>query len=303
MTFEPFARLLGSNRMRRALDGLRRNPFLTFAPPGHFYSTIPDLAYIREHREVIFDRRHREIPGIDLNEAEQGALIQQFAAFHTDLPFPRTKTPPVRYYYENSHFPYADAIALYCMIRQHRPRRIVEIGSGFSSAVMLDTNEQCFEHSISLTFVEPFPKRLYSLLREDDKERCTIIQKPVQDVPVPAITALEAGDILFVDSSHVVKIGSDVNFLLAEVLPKLPTGVLVHFHDIFWPFEYPEEWIMQGRAWNENYFVRAFLQFNPFFKIVLFNHYLGLLRQSELRRYLPLALNGIGGSLWIQKVS
>ena len=114
------------------------------------------------------------------------------------------------------------------------------------------------------------------------------------------ITEGVLGDILFIDSSHVAKIGSDVVYLMTEVLPQLRPGVLVHFHDVFWPFEYPEEWVQEGRAWNETYMLKAFLQFNERFRILLFCSYLALHHRAVLEQHLPLALKNSGGSLWLR---
>jgi hypothetical protein len=113
---------------------------------------------------------------------------------------------------------------------------------------------------------------------------------------------LDAGDMLFIDSSHVAKAGSDVNFLVFEVLPRLAPGVLVHFHDIWYPFEYPRQWLDEGRAWNESYLIRAFLMFNPAFKIVLYNAYVTRFHQDYLAGAMPLYLKDTGGSLWLQRV-
>ena len=121
-----------------------------------------------------------------------------------------------------------------------------------------------------MTFIEPFPDRLRRILRSGD-ERHTLLTMPVQDVPLRHFTGLETNDILFIDSSHVVKIGSDVNWLLTNVLPALNRGVIVHIHDIFWPFGYPDAWLVEGRAWNEVYVVQAFLQFNSAFDVLWFS--------------------------------
>jgi hypothetical protein len=139
--------------------------------------------------------------------------------------------------------------------------------------------------------------------RDADRKQNDIIVDAVQNVPLERFAALEAGDILFVDSSHVAKTGSDVVHLFGQVLPRLAKGVRVHFHDIFWPFEYPEEWIREGRAWNEAYLLRAFLQFNSAFRIVLFNSYLGLHHRDLVERHLPLFLQNTGGSLWLEKTA
>src|SRR5262249_51820098 len=162
-------------------------------------------------------------------------------------------------------------ITLYGMIRHLKPQRIVEVGSGFSSAVMLDTSDRFFGGTISCTFIEPHPERLSSLLREGDREKHRVLARPVQDVDLEPFPELAANDILFVDSSHVAKVHSDVNRIFFEILPALAEGVSVQFHDIFYPFEYPKEWVYGGRAWNESYLLRAFLQYNRSFQVQFYN--------------------------------
>ena len=125
------------------------------------------------------------------------------------------------------------------------------MGSGFSSAVMLDTMDKA-RLSAAVTFIEPYPDRLYSLFLPNDRSVSTVIARPVQEVPLSIFDQLEAQDLLFIDSSHVAKIGSDVTLILLRILPRLKRGVLVHFHDIFYPCSYPAVWIREGRAWNES---------------------------------------------------
>jgi hypothetical protein len=168
---------------------------------------------------------------------------------------------------------------------------------------MLDVNDSFLEGEISMTFVEPFPERLLSLMRNNDRTNHLIIEEMLQDVPVDIFQRLEANDFLFLDSSHVAKIGSDVVYFFAEILPSLNRGVIVHVHDIYWPFEYPEEWIFAGRAWNEAYLVRAFLQFNDSFEILAFNSYLALHHEDVMKQCLPRFLPGGGSSLWLRKTA
>lgn len=170
------------------------------------------------------------------------------------------------------------------MMRRARPARVIEVGSGFSSLAMLDTNERFFDGAVELTFIEPNAERLLSQLRPGDERRAEIITSPVQEVDLSGFERLSAGDILFIDSSHVAKVGSDVNHLVFSVLPRLAPGVLVHFHDVPYPFEYPEDWIHYGFAWNEAYLLRALLQFNSAFRIVLWNSYVAATTQSSCAR-------------------
>ena len=142
---------------------------------------------------------------------------------------------------------------------------------------------------------------LYAMLRHFKPKK--VIEKAVQEVELELFQTLDAGDILFVDSSHVVKIGSDVAHIIFEILPRLKPGVIVHFHDVFYSFEYPKEWVKEGRAWNEDYFLRAFLQYNSVFQILYFNSFMGQFYQNELERKMPLCLRNTGGSLWMKKAA
>ena len=285
----------GVRRVRNALRRLLR--------AGHFYSPYPDTGFVERHKARIFDREVRSVPGVDLRADDQLALIARFAATYGELPFKDEPSAALRYHFRNPQFSYADAIVLYSMLRHFRPRRVIEVGSGFSSAAMLDTNDLFLSGKVVFSFVEPYPRRLFSVMREEDRQKNEIIVDMVQNIPLERFTELAAGDILFIDSSHVAKTGSDVVHLFGQVLPRLAKGVLVHFHDVFWPFEYPEEWIREGRAWNESYVLKSFLQYNSAFRIVLFNSYLGLHHRAAVEQHLPLFLQNTGGSLWIERTS
>lgn len=295
-------RIPGARRARSFLRALQPwNPFLRFAPPGHFYSPLPDPAEVRRDRERLFDRSRTAIPGIQLDPERQLALVDELSAYGGDLPYPETRTTGRRYFYENEWFGRGSAVVLYCMLRHFRPTRVFEIGSGFSSAAMLDANDLGFGGRIEFTFVEPNPARLYELLTAEDRRRHQVIENLVQRVPLERFDVLERGDFLFVDSSHVARIGSDVGHLLTEVLPRLAPGVVVHFHDIYWPFEYPEKWVLDGCAWNEAYVLRAFLQFNPAFEILLFNSYLAEHHRERVAEALPGFIPKSGSSLWLRR--
>jgi len=107
---------------------------------------------------------------------------------------------------------------------------------------------------------------------------------------------------LFIDSTHVAKFNSDVNYVFHKILPALASGVYIHFHDVFYPFEYPREWLLKGWAWNEQYMLRAFLEYNNDFKIVLFNTYLENKYEQDLKNRFPLLYKNTGGSIWVKKL-
>jgi Methyltransferase domain len=271
-------------------------------PPGHFYSPIPCIEEIRSKEAQIFDYAPRTIPAVDLNEEQQLALFRRFKRYYKEQPFEAHKKEGIRYFFENGYYPYADAIILYCMLRETKPRRVIEVGSGYSSCLMLDTNQLFLDNAISFTFIEPFPDRLLSLITEEDKRRNQIIQANVQDLDPDFIADLAEGDILFIDSSHVVKTASDVNYIFFEILPRLKKEVYVHFHDVMYPFEYPKEFVYDGWAWNEAYMLRAFLQYNDAFRIQFFYHFFERFQREELAEHTPLCLKSGGASIWLKKV-
>jgi predicted O-methyltransferase YrrM len=276
--------------------------------PGHFYSPVPDMQELLRDEPRIFNSNVTEIPGIDLNSKEQVKLLEVLSAYYREIPYdfanPDHDNRNLRYRVKDAAYRYSDVVMLYSMMRHFKPGRIVEVGSGYSSAVMLDTNDLFLNGSVAMTFIDPDTARLEALLRPEDSQRYVIHKKRVQDVDPAVFSQLKDNDILFIDSSHVMKTGSDLNYLLFEVLPLLNTGVLVHFHDIHFPFEYPRKWIMEYKwIWNENYALRAFLMYNSAFRIIHFNSFLHRLKRKWFEEYMPDCLIGENetGSIWIKK--
>jgi Methyltransferase domain len=270
-------------------------------PPGHYYSPIPN------HSEVLrcVESMKVEDPNvldIQFNHQAQFDVLEEFSVFYDDLPFPQHRNDACRYYYDQTVFCYPDAIFLYSFLRQTKPSRIIEVGSGLSSAVILDTVERFFQRTPDITFVEPNADPLNRILRDTDRKTARVLEQQVQDVPIDVFRSLQAGDLLFIDSSHVVKCGSDLQFMLFEVLPQLPIGIYVHFHDVFATFEYPQRWLLSGWYWNEAYFLRAFLMNNNAWDIYFFNNYVRRRFEKFLKEKMPLCLNDIGGSLYIRRV-
>ena len=209
--------------------------------------------------------RDSEVPGVDIREDAQLALAHRIAEFGA-LATSRWNDSSA-----NQMFGLIDATVLQGILAALRPARIVEVGSGFSTAVMLDTADH-LGTTRDITCVEPYPQRLQSLLRPGDD--VALVDRPVQDVPLTTLTDLGDGDLLFIDSTHVAKPGSDVLYLYLEVLPRLQPGVLVHVHDVFWPFSYRPEWLAEGRDWTEAYLLRALLTDSPRWQIELFSDWL-----------------------------
>lgn len=291
--------LLASDEFRA-----QQNQVVPWAPHGHFYSPIVAPADAERHlARLLQSPPARALPGIAL---DPGAMIARWHALLpllTSAPFPAEKNDSFRYAFENPAYSWGDGLVLQAMIRHFRPARIVEIGSGWSSACMVDTVERYLDPGTELTFIEPSPELLQKTVG-DTSLRTTLHACGVQDVPLALFESLRAGDILFIDSSHVLKTGSDVCFELFEILPRLAAGVVVHFHDIFWPFEYPSEWLLQeNRSWNEAYGVRAFLTHNSDWEILLFNNYLAQVEQAAIAATLPQFFKNPGGALWLQRTA
>jgi hypothetical protein len=306
-----FVRQVWENKaLLRVLLGSENFAFVRDYLPGHFYSPIPDLSELREQARVIDREAIENLPAIELNESRQLQMADAFAQLYGELPFPDKQSPQFRYFFDNPYFSYGDGVILYSFLRSFRPARVMEVGSGFSSAEMLDVNDVFFDRAMDFIFVEPHPERLYSLLSERDKSTYKIVVKPVQRVDAAVFRSLAQNDILFVDASHVGKSHSDVLHILFEILPKLNKGVLVHFHDVMWPFEYPQSWLEEGRAFNEAYFLRAFLQYNSAFEVLFFNSFMVAKHADLLSRKMPRMLKSpstpetIGNSsLWLRKIA
>lgn len=289
---------------------LERIPYLRYAAkyrkncsnhqPGHFYSPVMSIDEISSRSQLLWPEQP-SLEGIDLQEPLQLLLFGEFLTYLSEAPIPYEKEAHARYYFNNPAFPYPDALALYGMISHYKPKRIIEVGSGHSSGLMVDINQQRFNNAINLTFIEPYPDyALYKILSPADRERVTVHEMPVQDVALELFGELEENDILFIDNSHVSKTGSDVNHVFFEILPRLRKGVLVHIHDIFYPFIYPRDWIFEHRLnWNEIYLLRAFLTYNSAFETRFFIHYLQM-KHASLMTGQP-GLQKPGGSFWMQK--
>jgi len=270
-----------------------------FAPPGHFYSPHPRLEDLEAQYDSI-QNRARQPYGIALNSAAQLELLSQGSTQPVG-PWSAGPTPTLRYYYENSFFRFGDANAIWQIARRYHPKRVIEVGSGYSTACWLDTFD-ALGLATDLTCIEPYPERLQQLCHPEDlTRRIRLQQRPVQDVSARDFGELEDGDVLFIDSTHVSKSGSDVNYLFFQILPTLAPGVIVHVHDIFWPFEYPLSWYQEGRAWNESFLLRAFLQFNSAFKILRFNSFLAQENRETMMQQDPRFVSDAGGSIWLQK--
>lgn len=283
-----------------ALEGDRQ-----WVPSGHFYSPFADLAEVTARDEEIFGRDPLDVPGVDLRLADQQALLDSLEPLVADLEWPRTeadaKAAGRRYWTDNPAYADGDALFLTAMLRHLRPKRMVELGCGFSSACTLDTRDELGVDSLELVFVDPYPQLLETLIRPEDRASTTVIEARADQLDPAVLGSLSAGDVLFIDSTHVAKPGSDVNRHFFETLPSLAPGVIVHLHDIFPAFEYPREWVFEGRGWNELYVLRAFLQYNREFRVLLWPSLLHAVDRAGMERRFPPMARNAGGAIWLQR--
>lgn len=279
-------------------------PTLLCWPIDHHYSPVPDSrALAREPaRSRVWPGPPRDVVGVDWRDDEQVTLLRDSLGRRTTLPLPSEPTGDLTEYHSgNDMFSRLDAWVLQAMLRHLRPRQLIEIGCGWSSLMTARVNREELDGQMNVTCIEPYPP---AFLEGGVPGITELIATPVQDVPVSEFLRLRANDVLFIDSSHTVKTGGDVTYLVEEVLPRLARGAVIHFHDIFLPFDYPQDWVFSGRAWNEQYLVRAFLAFNSEFQVLLsvgwMAHNHPDLLADTLPNYPDDYANG-GGSLWLQR--
>lgn len=245
----------------------------------------------------------RDLPGIDWKRDEQIARLSWFRFADEFARFPKSAKTGTSYHL-SSAFPPPDGEVLYTFIRHLKPRRIIEIGSGNSTLLMLAAIEQNRKddpgYACALQCVEPYAHPWL------EKTGVTIERSRVERLGLDYFQDLEAGDFLFIDSSHVVRAQNDVVFEYLELLPRLKPGVLVHIHDIFSPRDYPRAWLIDNnRQWAEQYLMEAFLQFNPTYEVFFAVNDLAHAAPDAFYAACPMAAamdHAKGGSMWLRRV-
>jgi len=271
--------------------------------PNHFYDCVPDT---RTLKEALWSKRS-DMWGVEINEESQINLLAEFRSkFKNEYDnFPRERTAiPYQYFINNGAFESVDGEMYYCMIRCFKPKRIIEIGTGNSTylgAQAILRNKDEYGIGCEYIAIDPYPDKI---IQEGFPGLSKLIKSKAEDVDLSMFLELKEFDILFIDSSHVLKIGNDVHYLYSEVLPRLNKGVLTHIHDIFLPADYPRDWVLKKhRFWNEQYLLQAFLTFQSAFEIVFGASYMHLEHPDELRKtfssYEP--QNSWPGSFWMRR--
>lgn len=277
----------------------------TAYPNGHFYSPVVDTANVLARKETIWPAQAPQLPGINFNDRVHRKVLSKWFPRHMpayDYPEHSTECSNAKQFYtRNTQFSWLDARTLFVFLNELKPRRMIEIGSGWSSLLTADVNHRFLNNTCRFQCIEPYPREF---LLDGVQGMSELITEQVQQIPMDVFESLQKGDILFIDSSHVCKTDSDVNHLYFEVLPRLRPGVLIHVHDIFLPCEYPEEWVIgENRSWNEQYLLRALLMYSRAFQVFFACKYASVKFPELVAQALALPPGGGfgGGSFWIRK--
>ncbi len=264
--------------------------------PVHFYQPIPNTRTLPEKLWT----EPSALAGLDMNEAVQLNLLRNcFPRFRDEYDQFPVSAPegPEQFYFDNGRFGGTDALVAYCMVRHFKPKTIIEIGSGYSS--LISGAAAAKNGAPALVCIEPYP---LEFLTKGFPGLRSLVQKKVEDVAIEFFSQLQSGDILFIDSSHTVKIGGDVNYLFLEVLPRLNPGVIIHIHDILLPFDYRRDWVMdEFRFWTEQYLLQAFLSYNSEFEVLVANSYMAHYHLGEFKKTFPHSPWWGGGSFWMRR--
>jgi hypothetical protein len=272
--------------------------------PNHFYQPIPDTRTLSDN----LWKKHSKLVGLNMNEQVQLKLFKEFIVkFKAEYDrFPLNQISlPYEYYVNNRTYESVDGEILYCMVRHFKPKKIIEIGVGNSTyaiAQAIRKNKAENEtNACEFTAIDPFPNHIVS---KGFAGLSKLLIQPVQNIPISKFKELSENDILNIDSSHVIKLGNDVHYEFLEILPQLNKGVIVGFHDIFLPAEYPKEWVLKYHIfWNEQYLLQTFLMFNDSWKVLWGSSFMHFNYPQELEK----AFNSYDqhqrspGSFWIRR--
>ena len=278
--------------------------------PGHYYSVIPHITDSYNVTEAKFsnldfnDNNHLSI----INELENYLtdFDTNFGSSERDIVSMYERKFELKYTLMNGWFEWMDSRLLYYFLQKNRPKKIIEIGSGNSTLLTYNTKKM-FNLELDIICIEPYPNESLRMLAL--QEEITLIENKLEDVEIKMFEELGENDILFIDSTHVAKLNSDVMYYFTQIFPILKSGVMVHIHDIFFPYDYPLDWLKRGMFWNEQYFLYVFLQFNSKFKIQFCCSYAAYKFKDQLeniqKNWYELK-NGItesvvgGGSIWLR---
>lgn len=275
----------------------------------HYYSPVPDIDDLKR-RQVWYKKS--DLPGVDFRPDHQVEFLRKLGAgYGKECDWPSTSTGNLQdFFTENNSFSFGCAAGLHTILRYYKPRKVFEIGSGYSSlifsgALMLNAKEGS---PCDYSIVDPYPSRL---LANGLPSLNRVIPERVELTDVSLYESLRGNDVLFIDSGHTVRTGGDVNFLFLEVLPRLAPGVVVHIHDIDLPYEASEVYFTNPSFrmfWTESYLLQSFLAFNSQFEVLLGMKYIMVDRYQDFKEafastYDPSKHKLSSGSFWMRRKS
>lgn len=274
--------------------------------PVDCYSPIPDLEDLKKRQ--VWDQRS-EMYGVDFNIKGQLQLLKNLGKqYGKECVWPLHPTDKSEeFYIDNLGFSYGCAASLHTIIREFKPKRVIEIGSGHSSKVISYALKLNLKAGLKSQYliIDPFSP---DFMKKQIVNFTKIYKKRVEEMPPSFFDQLEKNDILFIDSGHTVRIGGDVNFLYLDVLPRLKPGVIIHIHDINLPYEYPKVYATQEvfrQFWTEQYLLQAFLACNKEFEVLLAMGYLMADRLKDFQKAFPNYNSKIhkfkSGSFWMRR--
>jgi predicted O-methyltransferase YrrM len=291
----------------RVLWVLHKNPTLMDSwgyhlRPFHYYEPLPEFSAITQEQAL----KRRFSTAIDWRLEAQLDFVEKLSAYSAEIQqLAEEQDSTLKFNFFNDFYFELDAAVYYALLRQVKPAQVIEIGCGYSTQIAakaIARNQQ--EGKVGkIICIEPYPE---SRLTEANLE-FQLINEKVETMDLKVFEQLDPGDILFIDSTHTVKFGSDVCREILEILPAISSGVWIHFHDIFFPYDYPPKWLIEERrAWNEQYMLEAFLAYNHSFQVVLANHWLSVDYPQEVAKIWSGVLNWKDpyhhcGSLWLRK--
>jgi hypothetical protein len=270
--------------------------------PVHFYFPIPDTRDMDRRR--VWDHR-TSLAGIHWNREGQLAFLTAIGRFSGECSWPRLEeSSPGEYGWDAPTFGYSSAMFAHSIVRHIKPRRVIEVGCGWSTRVLsaaMRRNRENDGVEGTLLGIDPYPPEGLALEPGEGQ----LERRPVQEIAVDRFEEMKSGDVLFIDSSHVLNTGSDVAYLYLEVLPRIAPGVVIHVHDIQIPYEYPREYAVRQRwFWTEQYLLQSFLQFNEQFEILLAGHWICRDEPEAVQEAFPgydPSVHSPTGSFWMRR--
>jgi hypothetical protein len=269
--------------------------------PRNYYSPVPDLELLPED---IWERRSA-LGGVELGIDRAMTLVEtELAPFIAEFDVPTDGPASAgKFFLRNQNYESVDAELLYAIVRARKPRRVLELGSGYTTLLIGDACRRNAEDGAATEHIayDPYPRA--QILGEAPPPPTRFEPVSATEVPLDAFRELQAGDVLFVDTTHTVKLGSDVNYIVLDVLPVLASGVVVHFHDVFLPWEYPRTWFETMQYyWAEQYLLQAFLAFNDTFEVLLPVQALARDRADRLAAVVPSFTSEVRpGAIWLTR--